>query len=210
MNFSFLNKNKNKKEGPEEEERTKLILEKNGILFNKIKNNIFNVHFKIANNHVHLPAFINFDFIRLIYDLNTDVYDYVSVTKSDDHNAYFLITMKHFFKDFGLPQRYSSIHVTQQQQQQPPQQHSATNTVEFYGKTVLTHKPPNLPEKAELLPLEHMNMKFIVLSNHEVEVHVELIFEENFSLLPMVEKMVGMIIYKIFNKTKQFIQCLRP
>jgi len=205
MNFSFLNKNKNKKRVEDEEENnSKLILEKNGIVFSKIKNNIFNVHFKIVNDQMHLPAFINFDFIRLIYDLNTDVYDYVNVTKTDDNNAYFLITMKHFFKDFGLPQRYSSIHVRQNDID------PTTNIVQFYGKTILTQIPPNLPEKAELLPLENMNIKFIILSNHEVEVQVELIFEDNFSLIPMIEKMVGVIIHKIFNKTRQFIQSLRP
>ena len=112
--------------------------------------------------------------------------------------------MKHFFKDFGLPQRYSSIHVKQSDLD------PATNIVQFYGKTILTQTPPNLPEKAELLPLENMNIKFIILSNHEVEVHVELIFEEIFSLIPMVEKMVGLIIHKIFNKTRQFIESLRP
>jgi len=207
MNFSFLNKSKNKKKvDVNEDDTTKLIVEKNGILFNKnkTKDNIFNVHFKIMNDKIYLPALINFDFIRLIYDLNTDVYDYVSVTKTDDHNACFLVTIKPFFKDFGMPQRYSSIHVRQHDI------NPATNTIEFYGETILTQKPPNLPEKAELLPLVNMNIKFIILSNHEVEVHVELIFEDSFSLIPIVEKMVGIIIYKMFNKTRQFIQCLRP
>ena len=99
------------------------------------------------------------------------------------------------FKDLGLPQRYSSLQVTQTT-------NSEQNLIEFYGKTNPSEKPPNLPKKAELLPLEHMNIKCEVISNHEVEFRVEFIFESSFNLIPMVEKLAGRILHKIFNNTK--------
>ena len=200
MNLSFL-----KKTVPNTADDFKVITDKDGIRFLKSKDNIFSIRFSILNNFVSLPEVVNFNFIRLIYDLNPDVYEYVNVNISDNgEEAHFLVTMKHFFKDLGLPQKYSSLHVTQ------TPYNSKLNTTEFYGKTTTTQKPPNLPNKAELLPLQHMNIKCEFRSNHEVNFSVELIFEDNFSLLPMVEKLVGKILYKIFNNTKKFIQGLRP
>jgi hypothetical protein len=111
--------------------------------------------------------------------------------------------MKHFFKDLGLPQRYSSLVVTQSS-------NHAQNIIEFNGKTNPFEKPPNLPKKAELLPLEHMNIKCEIISNHKIDFCVELIFENNFNLIPMVEKLAGRILHKIFNTTKLFIQSMRP
>jgi len=198
MNLSFFKKNLAPKEAPN------VIMEKDGIVFEKVKDNIFNIRFTILNNRVNLPNVINFSFVRLIYDLNPDIYDYVDVKISEDGaEAQFLVTMKHFFKDLGLPQRYSSLEVTQRR-------NHAENIIEFYGKTNPFKKPPDLPKKAELLPLEHMNIICEIISNHEVEFRVELIFESNFNLIPMVEKLAGRILHKIFNTTKLFIQSMRP
>lgn len=198
MNLSFLKKT------PTLMDAHKVILDKDGIRFEKVKDNIYNIRFAILNNRVNLPNVINFSFVRLIYDLNPDVYDYVDVKVSEDgKEAQFLVTMKHFFKEFGLPQRYSSLQVIQFINHEE-------NMIEFYGKTNPSEKPPNLPKKAELLPLENMNIKCVVVSNHEVEFRVELIFENNFNLIPMVEKMAGKILHKIFFNTKLFIQSMRP
>jgi hypothetical protein len=198
MNLSFLKKN------PTPSDAAKVIIDKDGIRFEKVKDNIFNIRFAILNNNVNLPNVINFGFVRLIYDLNPDVYDYVDVQISEDgEEARFLVTMKHFFKEFGLPQRYSSLQVTKIINYEQ-------NMIEFYGKTNPSEKPPNLPKKAELLPLEHMNIKCVIVSNHEVEFRVELIFESNFCLIPMVEKLAGRILHKIFNNTKLFIQSMVP
>lgn len=202
MNISFLKKTPTPTPTPND--GAKVILDKDGIKFEKVKDNIFNIRFAILNNRVHLPNVINFSFVRLIYDLNPDVYDYVDVKISEDgEEARFLVTMKHFFKEFGLPQRYSSLQVTKTVNHEQ-------NTIEFYGKTNPSEKPPNLPKKAELLPLEHMNIKCVVVSNHEVEFRVEFIFESNFNLIPMIEKLAGKILHKIFNNTKLFIQSMIP
>ena len=198
MNLSFFKKN------PIPSDAAKVIIDRDGIRFEKVKDNIFNIRFAILNNHVNLPNVINFGFVRLIYDLNPDVYDFVDVTISEDgEEARFLVTMKHFFKEFGSPQRYSSLQVTQSINHEQ-------NIIEFYGKTNPSEKPPNLPKKAELLPLEHMNIKCVIVSNHEVEFRVELIFESKFCLIPMVEKLAGKILHKIFNNTKLFIQSMVP
>lgn len=198
MNLSFLKKN------PIQVDAPKVILDKDGIRFEKVKDHVFNIRFAILNNRIILPNVINFSFVRLIYDLNPDVYDYVDVKISEDgEEARFLVTMKHFFKEFGLPQRYSSLQVVKMINHEQ-------NMIEFYGKTNPSEKPPGLPKKAELLPLEHMNIKCVFVSNHEVEFYVELLFEQNFSLIPMIEKMAGKILHKIFNNTKLFIQSMIP
>jgi hypothetical protein len=198
MNLSFLKKK------PIPIHDSKVIIDKDGIRFEKVKDNVFNIKFSILNNRVNLPNVINFSFVRLIYDLNPDVYDYVDVKISDDGNeALFLVTMKHFFKEFGLPQRYSSLQVVKMINHEQ-------NMIEFYGKTNPSEKPLHLPKKAELLPLEHMNIQCIIVSNHEVEFRVELIFENNFTLIPMIEKLAGKILHKIFNNTKLFIQSMSP
>jgi hypothetical protein len=200
MNLSFLKKTPTATPN----DAAKVILDKDGIRFEKVKDNVFNIRFAILNNRINLPNVINFSFVRLIYDLNPDVYDYVDVKISEDgEEARFLVTMKHFFKEFGLPQRYSSLQVTKTVNHEQ-------KMIEFYGKTNPLAKPPHLPQKAELLPLEHMNIKCVIVSNHELEFRVEFMFDPNFNLIPMVEKLAGKILHKIFNNTKLFIQSMIP
>ena len=58
---------------------------------------------------------------------------------------------------------------------------------------------------------EPMNMKDLICNcvsetQHKVNFVVNVIFHENTIVPPFAEKMIGMILFKIFNRLKQFIE----
>ena len=53
---------------------TKIIYEKDGFKFEKLKDNAFNLLFDVENSKLALPSLINFDFVKLVYELNSDIY----------------------------------------------------------------------------------------------------------------------------------------
>ena len=93
----------------------KTIYEKDGFKFEKLKDNAFNLLFDVENSKLALPSLINFDLVKLIYDLNSDIYVSNHLQKIPEQNsAIVTLLMKHFFEDLGLPQRYSHLYMTQE------------------------------------------------------------------------------------------------
>jgi hypothetical protein len=178
----------------------KIILEKDGIQFTRIKKNNYQITFIIQNSHIHLPSIIDFDLLKLLYDLNTDIYEKVIFEKINANEAVATLLMKHFFADLGLPQRYSHIHIEKQINKE---------NIQFFSQTNFSEKPTNIPEEAVIVPLKNMNLLCEIMNTHKVNVHCSIIFNENHHVPPFIEKFVGQIINKIFNRLKQFIENYR-
>ena len=51
----------------------KIIYEKDGFKFEKLKDNAFNLSFNVENSKLNLPSLINFDLVKLIYDSTINI-----------------------------------------------------------------------------------------------------------------------------------------
>ena len=89
----------------------KILFEKDDFTFSKKGNNIYYTTFTLENEKINLTSVINFELIKLIYDLNPDIYETVILEKMNENEANITLVMKHFFEDLGLPQKFSFLHM---------------------------------------------------------------------------------------------------
>lgn len=173
---------------------------KEGFTFAKNKKNNYVLTFQMENNYIILPKIIDFNLIKLIYDLNGDIYEKVHLQKIDDDQCKLVMVMKHLFEDIGLPQRYSHLHITKNTRQ---------NNITFVSNSIYSERPEGIPEMAEQMSINHMICDCNVINNHKISFNCNILFEENVHIPPFAEKLVGLILFKIFNRVKQFVENVR-
>jgi hypothetical protein len=180
------------------ESESKILINKDGMKFEKYLNNSFKLSFTIENNNINLAQIINLDLIKLIYDLNPDIYKTVNLQKKDDNEATITLVMKHFFIDVGLPQRYSYVNIKK----------TIVNNehINFTAKTITDFKPENIPDEIELVPMENMSIDCKLIGPHKVNFNCVILFKKNIKIPPFVEKIIGVLVNKIFNRVKLFIE----
>ena len=173
------------------------LYEKEGFIFTRIKKNNYKIEFCMENNNIILSKIIDFKLIKLIYDLNPDVYEKVELEIINDDEAVVTILMKHLFEELGLPQKYSYLHIKRE---------ITNNKIIFRSQTIQSYRPINIPIDAELMEVESMISICDIITPHKMNFSFNIIFEANIVIPPFVEKIVGIILHKIFKRVKQFIE----
>lgn len=182
----------------------KIISEKNGMKLIRSSDNIFNFICTIENKNIYLDKIINFELVKLIFDINNDIYEKVIMNKIDDNNAEFIFIMKHFFADIGLPQRY--YHFTMNKKID-----ELANKILFTSNPINNKKPEFISKYIEFLPINKMDFEcqFTSSERNKMIFNAYITFDKNLSIPEYVEKVVGLIVNKIFIRVKQFIEMYR-
>ena len=176
------------------------LFDKDGFKFSCLKKNHYSLTFTMENNKIVLSKIIDFNLIKLIYDLNPDVYEKVNIETLNNDEVILTLLMKHFFEDLGLPQRYSFIHMKKVDEE---------CKINFIAQSIKSHKPEGMPEDAELMALQNMIAICDIITPYKVNFSFNVIFDGEMNFPPFAEKMVGMILHKIFKRVKQFIENVR-
>jgi len=174
-----------------------VLFEKDGFKFSNIKKNHYKLTFSMENNNIIVPKIVDFNLIRLIYDLNPDVYEKVNIEKLNDDEVIITLLMKHFFEDLGLPQRFSFLHMKKTNED---------NKIIFKAQSIKSYRPEGMPEEAELMALQNMIGICDIITPHKVNFSFNEIFDESMNVPLFAEKMIGIILHKIFKRVKQFIE----
>ena len=177
-----------------------ILFDKDGFKFSRFNKNNYKLTFTIENNNIVLPKIIDFSLIKLIYDLNDDVYEKVNIEQLNDSEAFITLLMKHFFEDLGLPQRFSFMHMKKTVEERK---------ITFISESIKSQRPPNMPQDSELMAIENMISIFDIVTPHKVNFSCIIIFEQSMKVPSFAEKMTGMISNKIFKRVKQFIENVR-
>ena len=176
------------------------LYSKEGFVFTKNEKNNYSLTFEMINNNMILSKIIDFNLVKLIYDLNNDIYEKVNLKIINDNEATINLLMKHLFEDLGLPQRFSYVHVKKITQE---------NSITFESTTIKSERPSGMPEDAELMAIKNMKCNCNIITPHKIRFTFVVLFEDHMLIPQVVEKLVGLILYKIFNRVKQFIENVR-
>lgn len=177
--------------------KPKILLEKDGMKFVKLDKNKYNLSYSIENKTINLEPLINFELIKLIYELNPDIYEKVILNKIDESEANITLLMKHFFNDLGFPQKYSHMNLKKNITEQ---------SINFTGASIFSEKPTYIPSDVELLPIENLNIECVIINPHKINFNCVITFHNSLIIPPFVEKIIGIIINKVFNRLKKFIE----
>lgn len=172
------------------------LYSKEGFTFIKNEKNNYSLSFSMNNNNIILSKIIDFNLVKLIYDLNNDIYERINLQILNDNEAIATVLMKHLFEDLGLPQRFSYIHISKIVQE---------NNIKFISQTIKSDKPNGMPDDAELMPINNMICNCNIITPHNIQFTWNIQFENTMIIPQVAEKLVGIILYKVFNRVKQFI-----
>ena len=167
--------------------------------FTLIKNdkNKYSLSFYIENNNILLSKILDFNLIKLIYELNPDIYEKVNIQILNENEAIVNLLMKHLFEDLGLPQRFSYLNIKKT---------NNNDTILFTTESIKDERPPDMPEDAELMNINNSSIKCNVITPHKINFECNFIFEKTMIIPEVLEKLIGLILYKVFNRIKQFIE----
>ena len=180
--------------------KNKILIEKDDMKFTKIDKNKFNLSFHIENKNIHLEPIINFELIKLIYELNPDIYEKVILHKNNEHEGSIILLIKHFFNDLGFPQKFSYIDLKKT---------ITNNNIHFEGASNFSEKPKEIPDEVELLPIKKLNIDCTLITPHKVLFNCVIIFHDMLIIPAFIEKMMGIIVNKVFNRVKQFVEAIK-
>lgn len=176
------------------------LYSKEGFVFTKNEKNNYSLVFQMENNHMILSKIVDFNLVKLTYDLNNDIYEKVNLKIINENEATINLLMKNLFEDLGLSQRFSYVHVKRTTHE---------NSILFEYQTIKSERPEGMPVDAELMPIKTMKCNCDIITPHRIRFTFNVLFENYIVVPPVVEKLVGLILYKIFNRIKQFIENVR-
>jgi len=179
---------------------SKILYEKDGMKFTKLENKKYSLDFSMENKNILIANIVDFSLIKLIYDLNGDIYESVDLQKLSENQAVVTLLMKHLFEDLGLPQRYSYLHMTKT---------ISDKQIIFRSQSIHSERPPGIPDDAKLMAMKENIGVCEIVSPHKADFSFTVLFEDYVEIPPFAEKMVGLILNKIFKRVKQFIENFR-
>lgn len=176
----------------------KIIMNKKNFKMTRINKNSYELEYEIENNTILLGKIINLDFINIIHQINKeDIFEDFYLEKHSDSSATVFMLFKHFFSDFGLPQKYTHIDVKLEQ----------TDNQIIYRITTNNNLPKsNLKTDAKLLPISDLTTVCNLINPHRAMIKTKTNFYGNLGLPDFVEQLATTIISKIFLRTKLFIE----
>ena len=171
---------------------------------NKIANGEYNIKFHLENNKIQLDNIIDFHLIKLLYELNQDIYEKIELKIIDNTQATLLAINKHLFQDLGISQKYTHLEIKKKIQ--------GTSKIIFDLQTVKSNSTELsmshlIPEKAERLPIEHFIIVCNVINKHKIDITIDFKIDiDTIELLDFVENALCKIFIKMFKRVKQFIE----
>jgi hypothetical protein len=180
----------------------KILLEKNGITIRKITAEEYNIEFSVN----HKPDVINVNIIDLIYELNPDLFVEIGtenaivpepitepVTEPMSEKTIYIL-FKHLFTELGIPQYYYYFSIKQVFE-------SKEKNASVFTLTPL--EKAFAPANCACIPLKECTIKYI---KGHFTIHIEL---HDIGLInsstAFFEKMLAMVLYKLLNRLKHFI-----
>lgn len=177
-------------------EQTTLFL-KEGFFLNKNKEREFSLYFEIENNYIILKKILDFNLIKLIYDLNSEIYETINLQIINENEATINLLLKHLFEELGLPQRFTYVHMKREVKE---------NKITFFSQTIKSERPQGMPDNAELMPIDNVIINCDVITPHKIKICCIIFFQDNIIIPPFLEKIFSLVLFKIFTRVKQFIE----
>lgn len=172
------------------------LFSKNDFVFTKLERNKYKLNFQMENRNIILSKIIDFNLVKLIYDLNPDIYEKVNLHLINENEATINMLMKHLFEDLGLPQRFSYLRMKKIYE---------TDKIIFVSESIKTERPVGMPQDAELMPVKDMTCYCDIITPHKMSFSAIVHFEDYMNVPAFAEKIIGLILFKIFSRVKNFI-----
>lgn len=180
-----------------ESSEPQMTIIRNGVTLHRKANNIFEIDHFIENSSIFLHSFVDFYFIQLMNQINTDIYKVMEYNVLDINTIHLVLLLNHFFKDFGSPLQYLNLKITKNQ----------TNNLNMFNISNFSlEKSPNIPDEAELLVVNNMYICLEMVNSHKIHLNSVITLDDNSHFKVFMDKLIGNLLCKIFIRLKRFIE----
>ena len=132
-----------------------------------------------------------------------DIYEKIDLTIIDDTQATLLAINKHLFQDLGISQKYSLLKIKKNILKK---ENKIVFDLQSIKKTNVK-EIPQVPEKAEQMPIERFIITCNVINKHKIEIIIDFKIDTDLIKLPdFMENALCKIFIKMFKRVKQFIE----
>jgi hypothetical protein len=177
-----------------------ILFNKEGFTFSRTKKNQYKLEFTMENKNIIISKIIDFNLIKLIYDLNPDVYEKVDLEIHNEFEAVASLLLKHFFEDIGLAQKYSFLHI---------RKFIEEKKIIFKSQSIRDRRPEGIPDNCEQMNIQDFISVCDIVTPHKINFTFNVFFDPDVKIPAFAEKMIGVILFKIFKRVKQFIENIR-
>ena len=172
----------------------KVLIDKGEIKLIKKGDNNYNMVVRIENPNINVNTIVNNNLIKLIYDLNLDLFEHIQIEKINDYESNIFILFKDLFNDMGIPQYYCYFNIKHNIEENHFLISSLESVNEFIKKRI------------EPVELEYCRVNVTQLNEHQIHFSIDTVLSSGDNVVAsMIEKITCNIIYKIFNRFKQFV-----
>ena len=180
----------------------RIIIDKKKLKIIKNEKNNYDILYNVKNHNIYLSQIINFDLIKLIYEINKDVFEDFNIEIINENEANIYLLLKHYFKELGFPKRYLYLNLQKEKKE---------NNIQFKFKTIYDDLPNinNFPSDVIILPIDTMNVNYDFISDHNLKANHNIIFLSTFEIPDFIEKITLTIFSNMFLRTKQFIENIK-
>jgi hypothetical protein len=179
---------------------TTILFQKDNFSFIKQNQHNFSLTFILENNQINLYELINFGFIKLIYQLNSDIIELFDLTYIDENTVIASILLKPFFQDIGISQKYLHLKISKCVPQ--------IGLIQFTSESITNEKLSlSLSPDCELININNFVINCLTCDN-KLNVEISIILDDTIIIPNVVETIIGPICYKMFKRIKQFIDNL--
>lgn len=177
-----------------------ILYKKNDFIFKKSEESVYNMSFTIKNDCIDLPSIITFEFIKAFLTLNTNIYEKFELLPINPQEATICILFKHFFQDFGLLQKYAYLHIYK---------NITHEKITFTCVSLHADKPSFIPNNIQLLNIDTIKCDCNIITYNNINFQIKIILNNDVVIPNFVEEMIGILLYKIVKRLKQFIENLK-
>jgi hypothetical protein len=173
----------------------RLLIDKGEIKLIKKGDENFNMEFYLENTSINLSNLINNNLIKLIYDLNVDLFEHIEIEKTNDYESNIFILFKDLFNDMSLPHYYYYFNI----------KHNVEENHFLISPQVSVTK-----NRMESVELKHCRINYRSINEHLALINIDIVIPSGDNVIDvLVERIICNIIYKIFNRVKQFVSTIK-
>jgi hypothetical protein len=187
-----------KKENNNEEEKERILYDKNGIYMKRMYGNQYQLEFELTNEKRELEHMIHFDLVKIIYEINKDdIFNDMQLDLLLENHAIIYMQLRHFFADLGMSQKYIHLdtYITGK---------NSNNQILFQAKP--TTRSNNRSSTSEMIPLTDLYSICTILNPHKVKFHITISFDKAFQVTDLIEKLAITLFCKLLLRTKKCIE----
>ena len=174
-----------------------VLFEKDNLYIQKNDDCNYIIQTQITNPRLNIPSLFTFDWLKVIFAIHPNFIERYEIFQKDENNAKVFVLLRHFFKDFGLPQLFFFVNIRMERSYDKI---TVYQTNELCVDVAVTKEQFHVPTND--------SCGCIIINGSSAFIEANIKFEYFIPPSEFIEKMGLILCTKVIFKTKQFIENL--